>query len=367
MSQTNRPSDQTTACRRVVFAPWVDHPYLDLLTEGLTRVRTAAPVRIARVRRLSPRFAFKLSRHDVVHLQWLDYEYRSAGRPPWSVVVSAAKAGRLAFTIALMRLRGARVVLTVHNIKPHDSPIPLVDAAVAHVVMRLVHVRVVHSAYAKQVLTSRYRRSAPVVVMPFGGFAGAYPPGRLDRSGARRHHGIPDDAKVLLAFGQVRQYKQFDKLIEAFRHCPDPAARLIVAGRAVDGSDDTIRSAAAADSRVMLMLEHIADEDVADLYKACDVAVIPYTEVFSSAALVLALSLGLPAVVPSRGAARELASPPVIIEFESGHLTDALNEALDRRAPLAEMREAALAAVPDVSWERAGRILITEAYDLAGN
>jgi glycosyltransferase involved in cell wall biosynthesis len=89
------------------------------------------------------------------------------------------------------------------------------------------------------------------------------------------------------------------------------------------------------------------------LHTAADAAVVGYREVFSSAALLLALSLGLPTVVPAEGSALEVATPPAVEPFAAGRLVDAL-EAVQTGDAQAR-REAALAAARAADWEAIGR------------
>jgi beta-1,4-mannosyltransferase len=347
---------------RVVLVPWVDDPYLELLERGLTGVLGPKGVGVTAVRRLSLGFALRTRRQDVVHLQWLDYVYRS-GRPgALGGAIAMVKAARLLAILACLRLRGVRLVLTAHNIRPHDSPIPRVDCVVARAVARLVDVRVVHSDYARSVLAREFPARAPIVVMPFGAFTRRYPAATVDRAATRRRLGIPADARVALAFGQVRRYKRVDELIAAFGRLADDDAWLVVAGSANEPAyEERIRTAAASVARVVLLLERIPDEEVAELYGAADLAVIPYEEVFSSGALVLALSLGVPALVPDRGAALELAQAPVITSFAPGGLVDGLRAGLGVGGDLAE---AAKGAVPDLDWHDAAWTLARDAYAL---
>jgi glycosyltransferase involved in cell wall biosynthesis len=353
---------------RVLVVPWVDgDSYLELLRGGLERVLGPLGIPLVAVQRLSPRFALGVRRADVVHLQWLDYVYRSGRRGPLGSAISVVKAARLLLTLALIRLRGARLVLTVHNLRPHDSPIPRIDAVVIRCVAALVQVRIVHSEHARGVLRRAFPARAPTIVMPFGAYVHQYPAPAETRAETRRRLGIPDDARVALAFGQVRRYKKLDELIPAFGTLPEPDLRLVVAGRANEPEyEQEVRSLAAADDRVVLALRRIPDEEVAALYAAADVAVISYEEVFSSAALILALSLGLPVLVPERGPAAELAGPPVISAFAPGELPAALAQALAAVAQAGDVGALARAAVPDLTWEAAARSLMTEAYDLPG-
>ncbi len=154
---------------------------------------------------------------------------------------------------------------------------------------------------------------------------------------------------MFLTFGLVRAYKQIPELVGAFRGLPDADLRLIVAGRPLPaGAGEAVRAAAGDDPRIVLLLDHVPDERVSELHLAADVAVLPYRDVFSSSALLLALSLGLPVVAPAGTTAGEVAAPPALQAYRDGELADALarTRGLDR----ARARQAALSAARRFPW-----------------
>jgi glycosyltransferase involved in cell wall biosynthesis len=178
---------------------------------------------------------------------------------------------------------------------------------------------------------------------------GFYPPATRSRSAARAAIGLPGDAYTYLIFGQLRRYKRIPEAIRAFRTLPDRDARLLVAGAVRDATlRAELTDAAAGDTRVLLRLEHVPDERVTEIHRAADACVLPYGQVFSSGALLLALSLGLPVVAPAAGSA-EIAARPAIEPFEEGGLADALRAV--RSGDQAERTRAACAAAARFDWE----------------
>jgi glycosyltransferase involved in cell wall biosynthesis len=185
--------------------------------------------------------------------------------------------------------------------------------------------------------------------VPHGNFIGFYPDSARRREDLRSALGIDGPQFTYLIFGQLRRYKRIPAAIAAFRRTAGPDARLVVAGAAWD---DAVRrdvvAQAAGDRRVILRLEHVPDAAVADLHAAADAAVLPYSEVFSSGALLLALSFGLPVVAPARGSL-EIAGRPALEPFSDGNLPRAL--AAIRDGDQSARRDAALAAARRFSWD----------------
>jgi len=143
-------------------------------------------------------------------------------------------------------------------------------------------------------------------VVPHGNYIGAYPRGR-DRAAVRAELGLPEDAVAFLCFGDLRGYKDLDLLLGAFREADLPDAALVVAGASRDERVSAgLRAAAESDPRVRALVGFVPDERVAELYGACDVAVIARGDGGTSGALVLALSLGVPVVAADAPAYRDL-------------------------------------------------------------
>ena len=143
-------------------------------------------------------------------------------------------------------------------------------------------------------------------MIPHGSYVGVYPPGR-PRAEVRRSLGLDEQTRVFLSFGHLRGYKDLDVLFDAFAQVARPDVALVVAGLAHDPAlRARLDEAAARDSRVVLLARFVPDEEVAELFGAADAAVFPRHDGGTSGSLLLALSLGVPAVAADAGAGTEL-------------------------------------------------------------
>jgi glycosyltransferase involved in cell wall biosynthesis len=255
-----------------------------------------------------------------------------------------------------------RIVWTMHNLRPHETAYPALDRLLTWTVAALSNALVVHSRYAGERLAREYpwlRR--PTWIAPHGHYMDEYAGGPDDRDTVRAALAIPDEAFLFLTFGQLRRYKRADAVIRAVRSLEADDVHLLVVGAPLD---DAVRQeivhAADGDPRVHLRLKFVPDADVAPLHAAADAAIVAYPEVFSSGALLLALSLGVPVVAPRESAASEAAQPPALSTFEDGALPAAL-EAI-RAVPRAEASRAARAAAERHSWSITAR-RVRDAYD----
>jgi glycosyltransferase involved in cell wall biosynthesis len=320
----------------------------------LQRATEAAGIRAAPTERLTTRWALRQAEADVVHLHWLEYIVTIDDR---SLARTIVRAARLIASLMILRGRRIPVVWTVHNLMPHEAVRPRGQRFVAQATYLLADEVIVHSDYARSRVLGAFRgpRSRRIHVIPHANYVGAHPAAGEPPQSLRNRLGVPGDAYLYLCFGQVRGYKRLARLAERFRALPDGDARLLIMGKAVDAHEaERLRARAAEDPRIVLALDHVPDELVASVHEASDAAVIAYADVFSSGALLLALSHGVPVVAPESGTARELFAPPAVEFFgdPDGDLLDALTR-VRRHAEPGQAR-AAREAAGAFPWSSAG-------------
>ncbi len=336
------------------------NPYQRLLAEALAR--RGAEVRTEN--RLSLRRALRPAGRDgVVHLHWIEFLIRSTDAGPAAGPLALARSAHLILVLIIARARGVRIVWTVHNLRPHEPRRPRLDRTVARLVARLADTVLVHSRHCATQVAERLGRS--VDVAPHGNYIGFYPAPRRDRLETRHAHGIPDDAHLLLLFGLIRPYKMIPAAIAEFRRLPGDRFRLLVAGRPLNEQvQREVELAAAGDERIVLRLERIADAEVAELHLAADLAVLAYRDVFSSGALMLALSHGLPVLAAAGSTATELGAPPAVQAFSNGGLGAAMAAS---RPGEGLARQRALETAQRYGWDAmAAKVLGPESRQTAG-
>jgi glycosyltransferase involved in cell wall biosynthesis len=126
-------------------------------------------------------------------------------------------------------------------------------------------------------------------------------------------------AKVVLFFGRICPYKGIEYLLAAFRRviADDPNYRLIIAGEPSVGAqgylERSYRIIKGYERRVLLVDRFIQDDEVEVYFKAADVLVLPYKDIFQSGVLYLAYSFGLPVIATDVGSLRE-----AVIEGKTG-------------------------------------------------
>ncbi len=259
------------------------NPYTTMLAEGVARS--------ANVEFFSWKTAL-LSRYDVLHVHWPETMVRGKGR-----VTELLRS--LAGVLLLLRLSASKikVVRTVHNLDAHE----------AGSLLEKFFVRRLETMESRRIYLNAYDvgMDAHDVVIPHGHYRSweGYGP---SLSAAEVSAGRAN----LLYFGGIRPYKGVEQLIEVYRS--DTARvlpELVVAGSSPDEALSTaLRRLAQADGRVTLRLERVSDSDLSELIQRADAVVLPYRKMYNSGALLLALSLGTPVIVPDVPVNRALVS-----------------------------------------------------------
>jgi beta-1,4-mannosyltransferase len=337
---------------RVAFYPPARRAEPSNFVSMLARAVEGAGARVVPTGPLRLRWCLTQSQVDVVHLHWLEYVAAADPRPVTGWLLTWGRLGRLVAQAAALRARGTTLVWTIHNLSPHEPVRPRSQKLLTRAVYRLADQVVVHSEFARARVIETFgeRRGRAPRVIPHGNYVDVFPTEPRNREEVRASLGIPPGAFVYLAFGVIRRYKRLGLLAERFRSLTGDDLRLLVAGTPSERDElNALERQAAADPRIIVHPAFVPDEAVRGLHLAADVAVIAYVDVFSSGALLLALSCGLPVVAPAVGTARELFTPPAVEFFDGDDLIPALE-----RVRTGKRAAAARRAVERFDWAGVG-------------
>lgn len=221
---------------------------------------------------------------------------------------------------------GKKIAFTAHNVNQakRDAKDSWFNRVTLKMQYRLCDHIFVHTQKMKNELCEDFavaERAVTVIRFPINN---ALPDTELTSIEAKRRLGLRDDERAVLFFGRVRPYKGIEYLLDAFRllraNTQEPY-RLIVAGEAIKGCEDYLREIQNAvrdefDREQVIWRTHfIPDDEVEVYFKAADVLVLPYKEIFQSGVLFLAYAFGLPVVATDVGSFRE-----EVVEGKTGFL-----------------------------------------------
>jgi glycosyltransferase involved in cell wall biosynthesis len=236
---------------------------------------------------------FAIARPDVIHVQYLPML-------KWRVPLDL-------WFLEFCRKRGSKIVLTVHDLLPHDTGeaykwtfeqlYGMVDAIICH------------SDHIRTRLGTEF--SVPeekVSVIPHGPFFYDLPEAE---SGETLRSFVLEPGKAMVLWqGIIFPYKGVDLLLRAWQQVEATGSDvcLVIAGTGAPELLEQIREQVKVLGlkRVKLHFRFISTEELVALYRAADVVVYPYRAITTSGALATGLALGKTIVATDLPVFREL-------------------------------------------------------------
>lgn len=254
----------TCASKEVAFfPPYLDNPYQLLLYSTLER----QGIRGFPVYELEQALSY-----DALHIHWIS---------PLTQIAHSANQSATHVSFIIRRLQryideGGRLIFTLHNINSHELSFD--ESLLKEWLIKnssLVH--------------SLSRDICPEgVVAEIGHYRDFYPD-TLERLEARRILGFKDVDRVILVFGQLRRYKETERLLEVL-DCP---VKFLVVGEPKGVSEDLI---AQLSQKTHLVNRRVDDHEVQIFFKAADYFLLLSSCPLNSSSAVLARSFGLPVI-----------------------------------------------------------------------
>lgn len=231
-----------------------------------------------------------------------------------------------------------RVTVVAHE--PDERPASRLEEVAGRCAWRRVGRIVFHSEWERDRHVARYgrgRRQELVVVDHGDFFTTSVAAGREE---ARASLGLDADRPILLMIGflsAINPDKGYDRAIAAVRAVADPRLELhivgspIRAGPEVDALLDRLRTAAAADSQIVLH-EQFVDDETFDLWvRAADAVLTPYRTASSSGVVARARLLGTRVITSDVGGLAAQAGSGDIVAEDDEALAQAVRRTLDGR------------------------------------
>ena len=321
-----------------------DRPYVLGLVEGLTAAGVFVDVIGSDELNLpelvgNPRVRFLNLRGDqssdasmtkkavrVCKYYWRLVHYAATAQPKIFHILWNNKIELFDRTLLLLyyKAMGRRLVLTAHNVnmRKRDGTDDWANRVSLRAQYHLVDSTFVHSKKMKEELVKDFGvAESKVIVIPFG-INNTSPRTGLSSAEAKARLGLGPAHKAVLCFGQIAPYKGLEYLVGAFTELAkrDDNYRLIIAGKPKWNEkywtqiERLIEDHGVRD-RVIRRIGHVPDEETEIYFKAADILVLPYIEVFQSGVIFLAYSFGLPVIATDAGSLKES-----IAEGETGYV-----------------------------------------------
>ncbi len=347
-----------TVLEVVLLPDWSrNNPYQQLLSRALS----ARGIRVSL--RHFPEGFFALNRilsagvaPDVLHLHWVNELIRPvcASSSPFRRML---KRLLLVLDVWLVRVRGVSVVWTIHNLVAHESPDGEAEIIVRRALARACSFVIVHSQSALERVESSYRLqlAAKSMVIPHGNYNGCYPANPARTSALREHCRIDAESLVVLYFGAIRPYKGVCRFLDTLASVDRSDLRLIVAGKPNSSAlAEAIRSRAARDVRVSLLLDHVPAEDVSSFFALADIVAIPFENTLTSGSVILSLTMGRPLLLPEDARVLDAVNDDCAVFYDTPEALEHALRSLDKTS-LARMRAEATRLAAERSWDNVAR------------
>lgn len=224
--------------------------------------------------------------------------------------------------LLLFRLWGARLVMTVHNLLPHE--VRWGERRLYLLYYRLVEATILHSERNRQDLLALEPRLNPARVhrIPHGNYA-YFRDLELSRQEARARLGLAPTGRLALFLGAIRPYKGLDLFLRLVRpvRAACPEVRFAVAGMVLRGDqaeyDRQIAELGLEPEDLSTRFSYLTHAESVAYVCAADLVVLPYRAIYQSGILLFAFTFGRPVVATRVGS-----FPETVEDGRSGWLVE---------------------------------------------
>jgi glycosyltransferase involved in cell wall biosynthesis len=250
--------------------------------------------------------------------------------------------------LAVYRLSGRKLVITLHNLVPHDKRAFRLQVLARKMTLKLFDAVVVHSRPA---LAQAERHLGPhkgYTLIPNPNYTSSYP-NAVTRAQAREHFALDEKTEVFLMFGYIRPYKQVEEVLRFFERGElgkgRPGERVLI----VAGKDRRRQKGGRTPDlfkRVIFHGTYVPEDMVQYYFKCADFFLLPSQSLscLTSGSAVLAVGFKVPIIASDGVPYMEFVESRlgVTCDFKSpGSLLEAVDEvrSWDRREYLSRRAE----------------------------
>ncbi len=293
-------------------------------------------------------------------LSWLWCALRAKGRLVhaqwWSLPVGLV----WIFVLGILRLRGRRILLTVHNVRFHETS--FFDHIVRRAVFAMAHSFVVHCEENKQHLAEGMKIDPDRIhVVPMPVFDQYCDPS-VTQAAARERIGLEAGRVAFLLFGNHRGYKGTDVFLRAAAGLPEEhrqRLKILIVGQTWGGlaeQYDALIAECGLEGQVLKFYGYVPMREVKYYFEASDVVALPYKHFAAQSGVgSLVLAFGKPLLVTRVGGLPTLVKRPEAIaepdDMES--LRAAIARLMDDEELRRQLAEDSKALAAERSWDAA--------------
>ena len=204
------------------------------------------------------------------------------------------------FNLFLVKLLFGKVILTIHDVSSlSDNE----ESSMSYKLMyKLTDLILTHNKFSKkEIIKKNYTLTQKIHIVPHGNYT-PFIDIKQDKLKSKQYLGIPENKKIILFFGMIKEAKGLDILLKAFRKVVDLNSNIIllIAGKTWKDDHSFYQNLIDKNNLANNIFFHnhfIEDNDVGHYYCVSDIVVLPYKRIYQSGVLMMALSYARPVLV----------------------------------------------------------------------
>lgn len=242
---------------------------------------------------------------DIFHIHWPESILNNKKN-----IKKILKLIKFFMVLFFLKLRGVKVVWTVHNFRPHLRFTPYkIEEIFYKKWIYFVDALIFLSNASKSDFELLYPNvSIHSTVIPHGHYFD-YLKKIKPTNYLKEEYDIKENEFVIGHYGLIKPYKNITLLIKEFSKIKESNIRLIIAGK-ISKNDNGLRAdiieCAKLDERVTLHLKFLQDSELIEFHNLTDLCIYPYSDILNSGSIINSLSLGCPVVAPENNYFLEL-------------------------------------------------------------
>ncbi len=278
------------------------------------------------------------------------------------------------FILPIVKIRGKKIIITVHNITPHTTDLPSVflDKKLNRFIFPFADHFIVHNKRNIDKFLKLYKIDEnKISIIPHGSMMPYQKIKNIAKEEARKHLNIPLDKKVILFFGYMWNYKGLDVLLKSLKIVKESVndVVLLLAGQPLRDWEkyEKIIKEQGLDGCIIKALGYIPDSETEYYFSSADLVALPYYEhPFDTHGGVgaLTLSFNKPMIVTEVGGLPEYVKDERVISHPNNaeELSQKIISVLNDETLLKKLSKDSVELSKELSWDKIANTTI-EAYN----
>ena len=189
------------------------------------------------------------------------------------------------FILPIVKIRGKKRIITVHNITPHTTDFPSVflDKILNRIIFPFTDHFIVHNKRNMNKFLNLYKIDEnKISIIPHGSITPYQNIKNIPKEKARKHLNIPSNKKVILFFGYMWNYKGLDVLLKSLKIVKENMNEvvLLLAGQPLRDwkKYEKIIKENRLYNCIIKVLKYIPDSETEYYFSSADLVALPYYE-----------------------------------------------------------------------------------------